>query len=344
MKVELFDFDLPQDLIATRPAVPRDAARMLVVADTLHDATVAELPSFLRAGDLLVANDTRVLPAQLTARRGNARIELTLHKRLGALQWAAFARPARKLKAGDRLTFAAGLAADVCSREGPEVRLRFDCADEAALMARLDAVGTMPLPPYIRKLRDVDARDRLDYQTIYAGETGAVAAPTAGLHFTETLFAKLANAGIDTVFLTLHVGAGTFLPVVAEDTAAHRMHSEWGRISKAAAARINQAHAAGGRIVAVGTTAARLLESAADADGRVAPFEGETDIFITPGYEFRSLDALVTNFHLPRSTLFMLVAALCGLTPMQAAYRHAIRERYRFYSYGDCALLFAVRP
>ncbi len=350
MKVDLFDFELPPGRIAERPARPRDAARLLVLGDgpgdELVDATMAELADFLRPGDLLVVNDTKVLPAQLTARNttrpGAARIELTLHKRLGPDRWAAFARPARKLAPGDVLELGEGFTARVETREGPEAVLVFEAGGEA-LMALLARFGEMPLPPYIRKLRAVDEQDESDYQTVYAAEPGAVAAPTAGLHFTNALFERLAAAGVGRTNLTLHVGAGTFLPVSAEDTEDHRMHAEFGQIGEAAAAAINDARAAGGRIVAVGTTCARLLESAADADGVARPFMGETDIFLTPGYRFRAIDGLVTNFHLPRSTLFMLVASFAGLERMRAAYAHAIAAGYRFYSYGDCTLLFPER-
>src|SRR5689334_23467 len=339
MKVSEFDFDLPQGLIADRPAVPRDAARLLVVESGLADRHVRDLPDLLRPGDLLVVNDTRVIAARLAGRRGAARVELTLHKAAGPATWRAFARPARRLKVGDHVVFAEGFAADIAAKgEGGEVTLRFDC-DGRDLLAALARHGAMPLPPYIKRPGGPDERDRRDYQTAFATHEGAVAAPTAGLHFTPDLLAALDRAGIGRVALTLHVGAGTFLPVKAEDTDDHVMHAESGRLAAAAAAAINGARAAGGRIVAVGTTSLRLLESAAAADGSVAPFDGETAIFITPGYRFRAVDLLLTNFHLPRSTLFMLVAAFAGLARMRAAYAHAIERGYRFYSYGDCCLL-----
>jgi S-adenosylmethionine:tRNA ribosyltransferase-isomerase len=339
MKVSEFDFDLPPGLIADRPAAPRDAARLLVVDSGLDDRQVRDLPGLLRPGDLLVVNDTKVIAARLSGRRGAARVELTLHKAAGPATWRAFARPARRLKAGDQVVFAEGFAAEIAAKgEGGEVTLRFD-RDGPDLLAALARHGAMPLPPYIKRPGGPDQRDRSDYQTAFAAHDGAVAAPTAGLHFTPELLAALERAGIGRVALTLHVGAGTFLPVKVEDTADHVMHAESGRLAAAAAAAINGARAAGGRIVAVGTTSLRLLESAAAADGTVAPFDGETAIFITPGYRFRAVDLLLTNFHLPRSTLFMLVAAFAGLARMRAAYAHAIEQSYRFYSYGDCCLL-----
>lgn len=339
MKVDLFDFELPRELIAAHPARPRDAARLLVVrTDRIEDRIVHELPDMLRPGDLLVVNDTKVIPARLNGRRGEARIEATLHKRVGPGCWAAFARPAKRLKQGDIVAFGSDLAATVAAKgEGGEVTLDFS-RDDASLLSALDEIGTMPLPPYIP--RDApEASDRADYQTIFARDAGAVAAPTAGLHFTDRLLAALDARGIGRATVTLHVGAGTFLPVKAEDTEDHRMHAEWGRVGEDTVAAIEKARAAGGRVVAVGTTALRLLESAADEDGRVRPFEGETDVFITPGYRFRVVDLLLTNFHLPRSTLFMLVSAFSGLERMKAAYAHAIASGYRFYSYGDACLL-----
>ena len=344
MKVDEFAFDLPRELIAEQPARPRDAARLLVVReDALEDRIVRDLPLLLEPGDLLVVNDTKVIPARLKGQRmgagGAAKVEVTLIEPAGGTRWIALARPAKKLHPGDRIDFAPDFAADVIERgEGGEVVLDFARA-EVALLAALDRHGEIPLPPYIARPEGPTDRDRADYQTVYAREPGAVAAPTAGLHFTPGLLAALAARGIERETVTLHVGAGTFLPVVAEDTDQHRMHAERGTITEAAAARINAARARGGRIVAVGTTALRLLESAADAQGRVAPFAGSTDIFITPGYRFRAVDALMTNFHLPRSTLFMLVAAFAGLARMRAAYAHAIAGRYRFYSYGDASLL-----
>lgn len=344
MDIDHFDFDLPDDRIALRPVSPRDAARMLVVApDGVADATVADLPDRLTRRDVIVFNDTRVIPGRLVGRRGAARVEVTLHKRVDQATWQAFARPARKCRPGDGLDFA-GLTATVVERgEGGEVTLRFDVGADG-MAGALDAHGAMPLPPYIAARRAVDAQDRRDYQTVYAATDGAVAAPTAGLHFTDRLLAAIDAAGATRVTVTLHVGAGTFLPVKAADTDDHRMHSEWGEVTPAAAQTINAARAHGGRLVAVGTTAMRLLESAADPSGRIRPFQGDTDIFITPGYRFKAVDVLMTNFHLPRSTLFMLVSAFSGLERMKAAYAHAIAAGYRFYSYGDACLLFPDRP
>jgi S-adenosylmethionine:tRNA ribosyltransferase-isomerase len=340
MKVADFDFDLPRELIAERPIEPRDAARLLVVGATLADRHVRDLPDLLRPGDLLVFNDTRVIPARLYGRRGAARIEATLHKQEAPDRWRAFARPAKRLKAGDRVEFGDGaLAAEVAEKGGGgEVVLRFALAG-AELMAALERTGVMPLPPYIPRAHGPDARDRADYQTVFARRKGAVAAPTAGLHVTDDLLARLAARGIERAFVTLHVGAGTFLPVKVEDTRDHVMHAEWGRIDDATGEAIAAARARGGRVVACGTTALRLLESAAREDGAVAPFEGDTALFITPGYRFKAVDVLLTNFHLPRSTLFMLVAAFAGLERMRAAYAHAKRAGYRFYSYGDACLL-----
>jgi S-adenosylmethionine:tRNA ribosyltransferase-isomerase len=339
LRVDAFDFDLPPDRIALRPASPRDAARLLVLrGDDLEDRVVADLPRLLRAGDMLVFNDTRVIPAQLEGRRGDARIGATLHKREGPRTWRAFVRNAKRVRDGDRIDFGAGVFASAGGRhEDGSLLLSFEGNEPVELL--LERAGRMPLPPYIAGRREPDARDAEDYQTMFARAEGAVAAPTAALHFTPRLMDALAEAGIGHETLTLHVGAGTFLPVKAEDTADHHMHSEWGRIEPAAAARLNAARAAGGRIVAVGTTSLRLLESAADASGHVHPFEGDTAIFITPGYAFRAVDGLITNFHLPRSTLFMLVSALMGLETMRAAYGHAIEAGYRFYSYGDGSLL-----
>jgi S-adenosylmethionine:tRNA ribosyltransferase-isomerase len=337
MKVADFDFDLPPALIATRPAEPRDSARLLQVGARLEDRLVSDLPALLQAGDLLVVNDTRVIPARLDGLRGAARIELTLHKQEAPDRWRAFARPARRLRPGDRIALGDGFAAAVAAKgEGGEVTLAFDRGG-ADLMAALAVHGRMPLPPYIK--RPTDARDAADYQTAFAAREGAVAAPTAGLHFTPRLLATLDAAGIGRAAVTLHVGAGTFLPVKVEDTADHLMHAEYGEVSAATADAIAAAKAAGGRIVAVGTTSLRLLESAAGEDGRVAPFAGDTRLFITPGYRFKAVDRLLTNFHLPRSTLFMLVAAFAGLARMKAAYEHAKAAGYRFYSYGDACLL-----
>ncbi|HYD46168.1 MAG TPA: tRNA preQ1(34) S-adenosylmethionine ribosyltransferase-isomerase QueA [Phenylobacterium sp.] len=339
MRVDAFDFALPPERIALRPASPRDSARLLVAkGGHLEDRCVAELPQLLRLGDTLVFNDTRVIPAQLEGRRGDARIGATLHKREGPRAWRAFIRNARRVREGDRIDFGEGVTAVAGGRdEEGSVLLRFEGEEPVELL--LERAGRMPLPPYIAGRRAADERDAEDYQTMFAREEGAVAAPTAALHFTPRLMAALAEAGIRHETLTLHVGAGTFLPVKAEETADHRMHSEWGRIEPAVAVRLNAARAAGGRLVAVGTTSLRLLESAADEGGRVRPFEGDTAIFITPGYRFRAIDGLITNFHLPRSTLFMLVSALMGLETMQAAYAHAIEKGYRFYSYGDASLL-----
>jgi S-adenosylmethionine:tRNA ribosyltransferase-isomerase len=334
VRVADFDFALPEHAIALRPASPRDSARLLrVTADGLSDHLVGELPALLRAGDVLVFNDTRVIPAQLSGLRGDARIDVTLHLRLGAREWLAFVRNARRLKAGDRIDFGAGLQGIVVEKRGEgEVHWRFESDDP--LEVALERAGRMPLPPYIVRKRAIDAQDRRDYQTLYAREDGAVAAPTAGLHFTPELLAALDAAGVQREAVTLHVGAGTFLPVKVDDTADHRMHAEWGSVPEAVSARLKAAKAQKRRIIAVGTTSLRLLEASG-----LEPFTGTTDIFITPGYEFRAIDGLMTNFHLPKSTLFMLVSALMGLERMQAAYAHAIAGAYRFYSYGDSSLL-----
>ncbi|MGY6551779.1 MAG: tRNA preQ1(34) S-adenosylmethionine ribosyltransferase-isomerase QueA [Erythrobacter sp.] len=343
MKVDLFDFDLPQDRIALRPVRPRDAAKMLVVRGgdaPFEDRGVRDLPALLKAGDVLVFNDTRVIPAQLEGRRkdGEAKIGATLHKRLDLRRWQAFIRNAKRVKEGDALVFGGGVSAIPEARhDDGSVTLFFEGDEPVEVL--LDRAGTMPLPPYIAKKRGVDERDLEDYQTMFAAEDGAVAAPTASLHFTPRLVDAIDAAGIGRAMLTLHVGAGTFLPVKADDTQDHRMHSEFGRISEASAAQLNAARAAGGRIIAVGTTSLRLLESAAQEDGTIAPFAGDTDIFITPGYQFRAVDGLMTNFHLPKSTLMMLVSALMGRERMMAAYAHAIAQEYRFYSYGDSSLL-----
>ncbi|MBA4048608.1 MAG: tRNA preQ1(34) S-adenosylmethionine ribosyltransferase-isomerase QueA [Sphingomonas sp.] len=339
MNVDLFDFTLPEACIALRPAQPRDSARMLVLdGATRRDAVVGDLPAALRPGDMLVFNDTRVIPAQLEGRRGNARIGATLHKREGPRRWRAFIRNGRRLREGDVIDFGAGVSATAQARED-DGSFALDFAGDAPVELLLEAAGTMPLPPYIAARRAIDARDADDYQTMFAAEAGAVAAPTAALHFTPALMAALAAAGIEHATLTLHVGAGTFLPVKARDTADHRMHAEWGRIDAATAERLNAVRARGGRVIAVGTTSLRLLESAAGEDRMIRPFEGDTAIFITPGYRFCGIDGLMTNFHLPRSTLFMLVSALMGVDRMQAAYAHAIASGYRFYSYGDASLL-----
>ncbi|WP_288458253.1 tRNA preQ1(34) S-adenosylmethionine ribosyltransferase-isomerase QueA [uncultured Sphingomonas sp.] len=339
MLVDLFDFALPPERIALRPAAPRDTARMLVVTpDALADRIVRDLPSQLRRGDLLVFNDTRVIPAQLEGTRGDARIGATLHKREGPRRWRAFVRNARRLRDGDLIDFGAGVAAAARDR-ADDGSWALEFAGDEPVELLLERAGRMPLPPYIAGKRATDARDADDYQTMFANEPGAVAAPTAALHFTPDLLAALAAAGVGHATLTLHVGAGTFLPVKADDTADHRMHAEWGRIDSVTADRLNTVRAAGGRVIAVGTTSLRLIESAAGDDGVIRPFEGDTAIFITPGYRFRGIDGLMTNFHLPRSTLFMLVSALMGLERMQAAYAHAITRDYRFYSYGDASLL-----
>ncbi len=346
MRVDLFDFELPETSIALRPAEPRDAGRMLVVRPgaPLVDRTVRDLPDALRAGDALVFNDTRVIPARLNGVRTRPgapgqRTEVMLHLREAPDRWRAFARPAKRLTAGDALRFGDLTATVLEKGEAGEIVLAFDRAGPE-LDAAIAAEGALPLPPYIAGKRATDARDATDYQTVYARNPGAVAAPTAGLHFSDALLADLDAAGLQRHHVTLHVGAGTFLPVKAEDTDGHRMHAEIGILDAATADALNAARAAGGRIVAVGTTALRLLESAARPDGTLAPFSGPTEIFITPGYQFRAVDALVTNFHLPRSTLFMLVSAFSGLETMRAAYAHAIGAGYRFYSYGDASLLF----
>jgi S-adenosylmethionine:tRNA ribosyltransferase-isomerase len=340
MRVDEFDFALPPDRIALRPASPRDSARLLVQRGegAPGDRIVADLPRLLRPGDVLIFNDTRVIPAQLEGRRGEARIGATLHKREGPRQWRAFVRNAKRVREGDRIDFGSGVAA-LAGAKGEDGSLLLDFEGDEPVELLLERAGRMPLPPYIAGRREADERDREDYQTMFAAEKGAVAAPTAALHFTPSLMEALAAAGIAHETLTLHVGAGTFLPIKAEDTADHKMHSEWGRIEAAVADRLNAARARGGRLIPVGTTSLRLLESAAGEDGRIRPFEGDTAIFITPGYRFRATDGLITNFHLPRSTLFMLVSALMGLETMRAAYAHAIGEGYRFYSYGDASLL-----
>jgi S-adenosylmethionine:tRNA ribosyltransferase-isomerase len=356
MRTSLFDFELPPERIALRPVSPRDAARLLAVrpgaSPDLEDRTIRDLPDLLSPGDALVINDTRVIPARLTGERvregSTAEVETTLIRRIGPERWQALAKPAKRLQPGDRIRF--GHEGRVCllgaldatveeKGEAGEITLRFDfhgpVLDEA-----IDALGHTPLPPYIAARRPDDDQDRVDYQTIFAKHEGSVAAPTAGLHFTEELLAQLEARGVSVHHLTLHVGAGTFLPVKTDDTAEHKMHSEWGEVSAETAEALNAVRVAGGRIVAVGTTALRLLESAAPGDGKLSAFSGETAIFITPGYRFRAVDALLTNFHLPRSTLFMLVSAFAGLERMKRAYAHAIEMGYRFYSYGDACLLF----
>lgn len=338
--ISAFDFALPPRFIAERPAVPRDSARLLDVGGTLRDHRVRDLPALLAPGDVMVFNDTRVIPARLVGRRGRARIEITLHRQTGAGRWRAFARPARRLRPGDTVIFATDFEAEITDRgEGGEVGLRF-ARTGARLMALLEKHGQMPLPPYIKRPPGGDVLDREDYQTIFAARDGAVAAPTAGLHFTPALIAALDRRGVARVTVTLHVGAGTFLPIRSQDIRDHVMHAEYGRISAEAARTINAARKAGGRVVAVGSTSLRLLESAVGARGGVRRFAGETDIFITPGYQFRTVDLLLTNFHLPRSTLLVLVAAFAGRERVRAAYAHAMANGYRFYSYGDCCLLY----
>lgn len=352
MRVSDFDFDLPPERIALRPASPRDSSKLLIVRpDSLEDRIFRDLPQFLRKGDVLVFNNTKVIPAALSGHRigrggTTPKIEALLHMRLDGHRWKAFAKPGKKLQEGDRLRF--GAEGRVCllgtldatveaKGEAGEITLAFDFHGPA-LDEAIEAVGSMPLPPYIAGKRETDDRDRADYQTMFAEKEGAVAAPTAGLHFTPDVMKKLQDIGVATEFVTLHVGAGTFLPVKAEDTADHRMHAEWGEVTAETVGRLKTARAGGGRIIAVGTTSLRLLESSG-----LEPFSGTTDIFITPGYQFKAVDLLITNFHLPKSTLFMLVSAFAGLDRMQSAYAHAIAGGYRFYSYGDASLLFPQR-
>ena len=357
MRTDLFDFDLPPERIALRPVVPRDAARLLVVrpgaAPELADCGVSDLPDLLRPGDALVVNDSKVIPARLQGRRigrgaAEPAIEATLHQRLDGARWRAFVKPAKRLAAGDvvrfgdegKVCFLGQLDATVEAKgEGGEVTLAF-AFHGPVLDQAVDERGAMPLPPYIAARRAPDERDRIDYQTLFAEAEGSVAAPTAGLHFTDALVAALAERRIALHKVTLHVGAGTFLPVKADDTSAHRMHAETGSVSAETAEALNAVHRAGGRIVAVGSTSLRLIEAATGDDGVIRAFTGETALFITPGYRFRAVDVMMTNFHLPRSTLFMLVAAFAGLETMKRAYAHAIAAGYRFYSYGDACLLF----
>jgi S-adenosylmethionine:tRNA ribosyltransferase-isomerase len=355
MRVDAFDFELPQSLIALRPAEPREAARLLRVSKSgpFQDLRIRDLPSLIRPGDALVVNDTRVVPARLrgTRVRGDnaARLEIMLHQRLGPDRWRAFVRPAKRVQVGERIRFGDDSESTSCflgqldaeveeKGEGGDVTLRFAFSGPV-LDEAIAAMGEVPLPPYIAGQRAADERDRTDYQTMFAREDGAVAAPTAGLHFTPDLRARLEALGASLHQVTLHVGAGTFLPVKADDTENHRMHAEWGSIDPKTASALNETRDRGGRIIAIGTTSLRLLESAADKDDRITAFEGWTDIFITPGYRFRAVDCLMTNFHLPRSTLFMLVSAFAGLDRMREAYRHAIEAGYRFYSYGDACFL-----
>lgn len=370
MRVDLFDFVLPPENIALRPVRPRDAARLLVVDDRqrkavapasglggeqnlaegqpaadeagligpMHNKHMRDLPAALRSGDILVFNDTRVIPAQLEGRRGEARIGATLHKREDLRSWWAFIRNAKRVKSGDRLSFGEDVSAIAVERdEQGAVLLRFEGDEPVEIL--LERAGRMPLPPYIAGKRPTDAQDLVDYQTMFAQRDGAVAAPTAALHFTPSLIDALQAQGVGRELLTLHVGAGTFLPVKADDTSDHAMHAEWGCITAEVAERLNAARQAGGRLIAVGTTSLRLLESATGEDGVIRPFSGDTSIFITPGYRFRAIDGLLTNFHLPRSTLFMLVSALMGVERMHQVYNHAINDGYRFYSYGDASLL-----
>ncbi len=341
MRVDQFDFDLPDDLIADHPVEPRDAARLLVVCGDgrFEDRVFRELTDYLAAGDVLVVNDTRVFPARLQGKKGDGKVEVTLTRAHADGTWQALARPARKLKPGVSIDFADGFSAEVTAKgEGGEVTLAFATGSDD-LMTLLDRYGIMPLPPYIDRKAGPEGRDRQDYQTVYADQTGAVAAPTAGLHFTDDLLARIEAMGVQIVRVTLHVGIGTFMPIKTDDTDDHVMHAEWGKVSSVAAATINDARQQGGKVVAVGTTSVRLLESAADDNGNVRPFSGDTALFLVPGSRFKVVDRMITNFHLPRSTLFMLVSAFSGTARMKAAYAHAIKAGYRFYSYGDACLL-----
>lgn len=349
MDVELFNFDLPEDRIALRPAVPRDSAKLLQVnAGIVSDHNIFDLPNLLRAGDVLVLNETRVLracldgvrPARTYGGGGDVRIGVNLHKYLSENEWRAFARPAKRLKDGDHIQFSPKLSATVFGKQtGGDIGLRFNVSG-AELDLEIENAGEMPLPPYIARKRAVDARDDVDYQTIFGTHMGSVAAPTAGLHYTPELFETLADKGIEVLRLTLHVGAGTFLPVSHDNTDDHKMHSEWFSIDDDVAKRVNRAKAEGRRIIAVGTTALRALESSVDENGQLIAQNADTEIFITPGYTYKIVDGLLTNFHLPKSTLFMLVSALAGLENMQAAYKYAVENKYRFYSYGDTSLLW----
>lgn len=346
MKLSDFDFDLPETLIATRPAVPRTSARLLVAeGDVIHDQRVTDLTTWLRAGDRLVLNDTRVIPARLfgvrvrdsTQGRVEAKIEVTLLEPRGDGTWSALIKPLRKLKLGEVVTFSADLSATLEGTRDGQGHLRFNCTG-ADFDAALNAAGAMPLPPYIAAKRPADAQDKTDYQTVWARHAGAVAAPTASLHFDDALLAQLREIGVTFTYVTLHVGAGTFLPVKVDDIADHKMHAEWGSVSAAAAEEIAATKAAGGRIIPVGTTALRLIETAGRG-GEIAPWQGDTDIFITPGFSFNVADALMTNFHLPKSTLMMLVSAMMGVEQIKTIYAHAIAQEYRFFSYGDASLL-----
>ncbi len=358
MKVDIFDFELPRECIAAEPAHPRDASKLLdlSVEDKIADRHFYDLPDLLAEGDVLVFNDTKVIPARLYGARGDALVEVTLYHPIDGICWMSFVKNAKRLKPGDIVKFYtdtvpaenSDFVATVIEKSQEDgVRLSFNCSPED-LPRKLEQFGFMPLPPYIKRERPQPNslwhrfNDKENYQTVYAKHEGAVAAPTAGLHFTENVLQKLRNKGVREVFLTLHVGAGTFLPVKTEDTEDHKMHAEYGIITPAAAKIINQAKAEGKRVIAVGTTSLRLLESAADDKGILHPFTGETDIFITPGYKFKMIDMLITNFHLPKSTLFMLVCAVAGIERMQEAYRHAVQTGYRFYSYGDSSILKCV--
>lgn len=352
MKVDIFDFELDKDLIASQPAEPRDSCRLLdlSVEGEISDRIFTELPELLNEGDVLVFNDTKVIPAKLYGRRGEAEVEVTLYRPIDALNWWAFIKNAKRLRPEDTVTFyAEGItpenskfSARVIEKKGEEgVRLSFNCRPEE-LNNLLEAYGSMPLPPYIKREKLENRNDKENYQTVYAKHDGAVAAPTAGLHFTPSIMQKIADKGVKEVFLTLHVGAGTFLPVKVEDTKDHKMHSEYGIITPEACEIINKAKADGKQIIAVGTTSLRLLESAADEKGVLHPFADDTDIFITPGYKFKIIDMLITNFHLPKSTLFMLVCAIAGIDRMKEAYQHAMKEKYHFYSYGDSSILKCV--
>ena len=345
MRVDLFDFDLPEDRIALRPVSPKHAAKQLVVnapnSNDLIDQTVWDFPDYLTDKDLIVFNDTKVLPSYLFAKRGEMNTEVNLHKRVSPVEWLAFAKKTKRLKAGDTLSFGEGeLTATITEKhDGGEILLKFD-VKAGELEPALEEIGQMPLPPYIAARRAVDNKDEDDYQTMFAKREGAVAAPTASLHFTPELMRKIADKNIKTAKVTLHVGAGTFLPVKADDTDDHKMHAEWGEVSNEVAELVNNTHKQGGRVIAVGTTVLRILESASDGTGTTHPFSDDTSIFITPGYKFRCVDILMTNFHLPKSTLFMLVSAFAGTDARKSTYNHAIENHYRFYSYGDSSLLF----
>jgi len=349
MDIQIFDFDLPQDRIALRPAVPRDSAKLLQIReDQISDHVVSELPKILNKGDVLVVNQTLVLKASLTAIRparthgggGDVEVQINLHKQVSTNEWRAFVRPAKRLKNNDVISFSDKLTAEVFDKlEGGDVGLRFNLTGDE-LANEIDVLGQMPLPPYIGKMRSIDERDDIDYQTVFAQEKGSVAAPTAGLHFTPGLLEELKTKGVEVETITLHVGAGTFLPVSHQDTDDHEMHAEWYSIDQGVADRLNMAKRNGRRIIAVGTTSLRALESSVSRDGKVEAKNEETSIFITPGYKFKVVDGLMTNFHLPKSTLFMLVCALAGTNTMKKAYQHAISNQYRFYSYGDTSLLW----